>query len=225
MDLTEEKIDKDGHEPQEGVVFPVAHGVELGGRLWRAGALGRHRQTRARGRGGGIIGRHVRSCSDGDPAQRCWGAFWWKRRGRMSARARGARLVLWCGGVLIQSGSGLIEAETEAYDGSGRGRPAGYATIRTRSEERDPQMDLTAMAQTQQCRGHSRLKFERVLIRDARRRRAGRRVGSIGLGHGRNAGSWMLKRGSEYPQPAVRDTLLRTCVDVEQHGVRRRSPS
>lgn len=36
-------------------------------------------------------------------------------------RARGGRLVLWCGGVLIQSGSGLMEAETEAYDGVGAG--------------------------------------------------------------------------------------------------------
>lgn len=123
MDLTEEQIDKDGHEPQESVIFPVAHGVELGGRLWRAGALGWRRQTRARsrggGRGGGIVGRHVRSCSDGDPGQRCWCAFWWKRRGR---RSPGREAPDWfCGvvGVLIQSGSGLIEAETEACDGVG----------------------------------------------------------------------------------------------------------
>lgn len=66
MDLAEEEIDKDGHEPQEGVIFPVAHGVELGGGLWRGCTLGRHRQTgawgRGRGRGRGFVGRHVCSC-------------------------------------------------------------------------------------------------------------------------------------------------------------------
>lgn len=41
VDLAEEEIDQDGHCPQEGVVFPIAHGIELLGSDRRARALRR----------------------------------------------------------------------------------------------------------------------------------------------------------------------------------------